>query len=79
MHPVCLSNRSFCTCSNSRKYSSDIVKFIYVVHIGYGINWRENDIYGTKGSSTEKHKIFWYIKAYGEKILKAYFNILPEM
>ena len=40
---------------------------------------KENDMYEAKVLSTGSHKIFRYIKAYGEKNFKAYFNILHEM
>ena len=39
----------------------------------------KNDMYQAKDLSTGSHKIFRYIKAYGEKKFKAYFNILLEM
>ena len=43
------------------------------------MNCRENGIYGAKGSSTEIHKFSNALKPNGEKIFKAYFNILHEM
>ena len=44
-----------CACSNSRKYSSYVVKFICVVHLWYRMNCRKNWMHGAKGSSTETH------------------------
>ena len=52
---VCLSA---CACSNSRKYSSKVLKFMYVIHIWHGINRIESSIHTTNGSSTETHKGF---------------------
>ena len=42
--------------SNSSKYSS--LFFIYIVHIWYTMNYRENNMHGAKGLSTEAHKSF---------------------
>ena len=55
---VCLSVRlAVCPRSNSLKYSSNVLKFIYVIHIWYRMDRIENGIYGAKGSSTQTHKI----------------------
>ena len=59
---VCLS---VCARSNSRKYSSNVLKFKYVTHVWYSMDRIENGIYGTHGSSTETHKFFWCITANG--------------
>ena len=47
-----------CTCSNSCKYSSNVVKFIYDVHNWYRMNYSENSTHGAKVSFTETHKYF---------------------
>ena len=46
------------TLSSSRKYSSDILKFIYVVHIWYTMWGIENGMRTTNNSSIETCKIF---------------------
>ena len=72
MHSVCLF---VCPHSNSRKYSSNVLKFIYVSHIWYRMNRLENDIYGMKCSSTETRKSFLKYFGLWEKIFKASHNI----
>ena len=41
MHLICLS---VCACPNSRKYSSNTVKLIYVIHVWYRMNYSEKDM-----------------------------------
>ena len=52
---VCLS---VCTRSNSRKYSSNVLKLIYVIYVWHSKNRTENGIYTANGLSTETHKSF---------------------
>ena len=61
---------SVCTRSNSRKYSSNVLNFLYVIQISNSVYRIENGIHGTNGSSTETHKIFRYIMVYGGGNLK---------
>ena len=69
---VCLS---VCLRSNSRKYSSNVLKLIYVIYIWLCMNHTENGTDSTNGLSTETYKSF--LKHYGQsgKSYKAYFNI----
>ena len=38
----------------SVRLRTNVFKFIYVIHILYRKNWRENGMYEAKGSSTQK-------------------------
>ena len=53
-----LLNLSVCPRSDSRKYSSNVLKLIYVIYISHSMDRIENDIYTTTGPSTETHKSF---------------------
>ena len=67
---------SVCACSNSRKYSSNVLKFQYVIHIGHSMNHIENGIHGTHGSSTETHKSFLiHYGIWRGGILKTHYNM----
>ena len=72
MDMVCLS---VCPSCNSNKYSSNVLKLIYNIHILHSMNSIENGTYGTNGSSTETHKIFLYNATYEKKNFKAYLNL----
>ena len=67
------------TLSNSRKYSSNVLKFLYVIHIWYKINRIENawkKCMGWNARLQRLAKIFRNITAYGGgRIFKAYFNV----
>ena len=52
---VCLSA---CASSNLRKYSSNVLKFMYIIHVWYNLDVIENGRHGSKDSSTETHKSF---------------------
>ena len=54
----CLCIPSVCASWNSRKYFSDVWKFIYVIHIWCNMGRIENDIYGAKDSFVESRKRF---------------------
>ena len=43
---------------NSRTYSPNIFKLVYVICICYSMDRIKNGIYMTNGSSTEAHKMF---------------------
>ena len=59
MYSVCLSICLFvCARFISRKYSSNVLKFISTIHIWHSMDRRENDIYGTHGSSQRHTKVF---------------------
>ena len=61
MHSVCLSVRtSVYPHSNSHKYSSNVMKLIYVIHIWHSMNRIENciDMTDIDGLSREIHKSF---------------------
>ena len=45
-----------CQRANSRKNSSNVLKFIYVIHILYSMNRIENGIYKANDSSSGTHK-----------------------
>ena len=45
-------------------YSSNVPKLTHAIHTWYGMDSIENDIYGTKCSFTEKHRIFLCISVY---------------
>ena len=47
---------SVSTRTNSRKYSSNIVKILYAAAVWYSMVRIENDTHGTKNSSTQLHK-----------------------
>ena len=73
---VCLSVRpSVCLRSTSRKYSSNILKLIYVIHIWHSINCIENGMHKTNDFSTEAHKGFPIHYGLWGKMCKAYFKI----
>ena len=56
---VCLSVcLSVCTRSNFCKYSSNILKFIYVIQIWHSMSHIKNGIHTTNGLSTKTHKCF---------------------
>ena len=62
---------SVCPRSNSRKYSLNVLKLIYVIYIWHRMNRIENGIYTTNGLSTETHKRFSdTLQAIGGKCLK---------
>ena len=66
--PVCLPT---CARSNSHKYSSRVLKFKYVIHIGNTMGHIQNGIYGTDGLSTDTHKSFqMHYNLWGGKHLK---------
>ena len=48
------------------KYSSNVLKLIYIIHAWHGMNHIENGTYATNGLS---------LTAYGGKMFKAHFNI----
>ena len=64
------------TCYNSRKYFSNVLKFMYVIHILCRKKHIENGMHGTNGSSTETHKSFSIHFGLWGETFKAYFNIL---
>ena len=66
MHSACLS------VSNSRKYSSNVLKFMHVIYIWYNSNRIKNGIHETNGSSTEMHKNFQMHYGLWGKTFKAY-------
>ena len=74
---VCLFVRpSIRALSNSRKYSSNVLKFMYVTHIWYRMNRIENGTNRKKCSFTEAHKKFSDTLRLNEgKIFKTYFNL----
>ena len=49
---------SVCGLSNSRKYSSNVLKFIYAICNWYRTERIENAMYGAKDPSTEAQKCF---------------------
>ena len=49
---------------------------MYVIQSGHSMNRIENDIHTANYLSTETHKIFRYITAYGGEKFTVYFNIL---
>ena len=53
-HKKCAFDLFLCL---SRKYSSDVFKFTYIINIWYSMNRFENDIHKINGSLTETHKI----------------------
>ena len=55
MHSVCLS---VCTRSISRKYYSNALKLMYVIHILHNTDRGENVIHTTNSLSTETHQSF---------------------
>ena len=46
-----------CARSNSYKYSSNVWKFIYIIHMSYSMNYIENG-YRSNSLSAETHKYF---------------------
>ena len=71
--PLMASNilLSVCPRSNSCKYSTNVLKLIYVIYIWHSMNRIENGTYTTNGLSTETHKSF-LITAYRGKMFKSY-------
>ena len=63
---------SVCARSNCSKYSSNILKFTYIIRIWYRMDSIENGIDGTNGSYTETHKSF----PMGREFFKACFKLL---
>ena len=77
---VCLSVRlsvrlSVCPRSNSRKYSSNVLKLIYVIYIWHSMNRIENGIHKTNGLFRETHKSFPIHYGLWGEIFKAYFKV----
>ena len=58
MESVYAFGLSVSACSYSRKYSSNVLKFIDAINIWNRMKRIENVMYGVKGSSTEAHKSF---------------------
>ena len=60
-----------CALYNSFTYSTNIMNFIYVVHIYYRINCRGNDLYGAIRVHLQgQQKFFDTLKRLGRKFLK---------
>ena len=56
-------------CSNSCKYSSNVLKLLYVIHIWCRMNCIENGIHMTNGLSTETDKSFTiHYSLWGENV-----------
>ena len=71
---VCPSD---CLHPNSCKYFSNFLTFMHTIHIWYRINHIENDVYGTKCSSTETNKSFpMHYGLWGGRILKRFLTYL---
>ena len=70
---------SVCPLSNSRKCSSNVLKFIYFIHTA--IPWTVlNTVSIRLTVCLQKHtKFFQYISAYGKKVFKTHYKILHEM
>ena len=66
---------SVCLRSNTRKYSSNILKLMCYSYLTVSMDRTENGIYITNGSFVEIHKVFRCITVEGIKFFKEHFNI----
>ena len=73
MHSVCLFTYAR---FHSRKYFSNVLKFITVIHISYSMDSFENGIHKTNGSSRDAQKFSATLRPIREKIFKTYFKNL---
>ena len=69
MHSVCLAAYPsvfipICAYFNSCKYSSNVLKFMYVIDTWNGMHRIKNGMYRAKNSSKEMHESFWCFTAY---------------
>ena len=59
MHSVCLPVcPSVCALSNTRKYSSDVFKFMYAIYVWCRVEGIKNVMHRAKDLFTEAHKSF---------------------
>ena len=68
---------SVCARVNTRKHTSNVLKFTHINENGYSIYRTKNDIHRTNGSSTKTHKSFLdRLRSMGRKFLKCILTYL---